>query len=298
MSMNATSRLPSFQEWTMGEHYSPYLVETRAAEPSPLRFFATRQREAISDPATSDLVLNLVTAGMCRDIACDFGHGRFRSTMRRGELAFAPAHSDCQYHGSGPFELLLVAFPHSLVRTVIEPVTERDFSDFAGLHARAFQDPQIEQLLRQMWCEAAADSPHGQLYLDGALTMLLARLLQLAEAPLPGVSGRSRLSPLILNRVLEYLNAHLDESLGLDDLAHVAHVSRFHFARLFKRSTGETPYQYLTRRRLEEAQRQLRDTNASVLEIALAVGFSSAAHFANQFKRQLGVTPSAFRSAS
>jgi methylphosphotriester-DNA--protein-cysteine methyltransferase len=50
-------------------------------------------------------------------------------------------------------------------------------------------------------------------------------------------------------------------------------------------------------RRLEEAQRQLRDTNASILEIALAVGFSSAAHFASQSKRQLGVTPSAFRSA-
>jgi AraC family transcriptional regulator len=76
----------------------------------------------------------------------------------------------------------------------------------------------------------------------------------------------------------------------------MAHMSRFHFTRLFKQTTGETPYQYVTRRRFEEAQRQLQETHASILDIALAVGFSSAAHFASQFKRQLGVTPSAFRN--
>jgi AraC family transcriptional regulator len=296
--MSSTRPPQSFYEWVMNERCNPYLLEARAAKPLPVTFFATRQHEAFPDPATPDLNLTLLTAGTGENIACDFDCGRFLLKAWPGEMAIAPAYTDCDYHGGGStFELLITAFPHRLVKAVIERATERDFTDFAELHARSFRDSQIEQLLRQMWCEAATDNPHGRLYMDGAMTLTLARLLQLAKDPLPAITARSRLRPVLLKRLSDYIDAHLDEPLGLDDLAEVAHMSRFHFARLFKQTTHETPHQYVTRRRLEEAQRQLRDTDASIVDIALAVGFSSATHFAHQFKRRFGVTPSAFRQA-
>jgi AraC family transcriptional regulator len=64
---------------------------------------------------------------------------------------------------------------------------------------------------------------------------------------------------------------------------------------VFRRETGETPHQFVTRLRLDEAAKLLRATNQTVLQIAMAVGFESASHFSVQFKRDYGVTPLAFR---
>jgi AraC family transcriptional regulator len=64
---------------------------------------------------------------------------------------------------------------------------------------------------------------------------------------------------------------------------------------VFRRETGETPHQYVSRLRLEEAARLLRATDQTVLQIAIAVGFENASHFSVQFKRDYGVTPLAYR---
>nr|WP_231585133.1 helix-turn-helix transcriptional regulator [Burkholderia sp. 9120] len=72
-------------------------------------------------------------------------------------------------------------------------------------------------------------------------------------------------------------------------------MSRFHFARVFRHETGETPHQFVARLRPEEAARLLRATDQTVLQIALTVGFENASHFSVQFKRGYGVTPLAYR---
>ncbi|WP_236002005.1 helix-turn-helix transcriptional regulator, partial [Paraburkholderia elongata] len=72
-------------------------------------------------------------------------------------------------------------------------------------------------------------------------------------------------------------------------------LSSFHFARVFRRETGETPHQFVTRLRLEEAARLLRATDQTVLQVAITVGFENASHFSVQFKRGYGVTPLAYR---
>lgn len=64
---------------------------------------------------------------------------------------------------------------------------------------------------------------------------------------------------------------------------------------MFRRATGETPHQHVTRLRLEEAARRLLSTDQSVLHIAIAVGFGNASHFSVHFKRDYGMTPLAYR---
>jgi AraC family transcriptional regulator len=88
----------------------------------------------------------------------------------------------------------------------------------------------------------------------------------------------------------------LSADIGLAELADVIGLSRFHFVRSFKKTTGIAPYQYLLRRRIERAQLLLREGSLSIGDIALSVGFKSAARFNRAFRRIVGTTPSAYRA--
>ena len=108
-----------------------------------------------------------------------------------------------------------------------------------------------------------------------------------------------QISPLpqaILRRVKEYMEAHLQDNLSLDQLARETRYSRGHFLRMFRAATGMAPHQYLTKRRIERAKRMLRDEEAtSLIDIAARCGFSSQSHMTRVFREQTGVTPSAFK---
>ena len=93
----------------------------------------------------------------------------------------------------------------------------------------------------------------------------------------------------------EYAAALLHRPLTLDELARVACLSPNHFLRTFKAAFHQTPHQYLTARRLEQASRLLLHTDLSVTEICLAVGFESLGSFSWLFRRQVGLSPEAFR---
>lgn len=100
-----------------------------------------------------------------------------------------------------------------------------------------------------------------------------------------------------MNRVLEHIDQHLDQPLELADLAQIAHFSPWHFHRLFTAWVGETLGDYLRRRRLACAAQQLASRpEASILQIALEVGFSSGEAFSRAFKQHFSVTPSTWRA--
>jgi AraC family transcriptional regulator len=99
-----------------------------------------------------------------------------------------------------------------------------------------------------------------------------------------------------LRAVIEYIHEHLDADLSLDHLAAVAHVSPYHFARLFKNSTGLPPHQYVIACRIERAKELLRQRDRlPIAEVATEVGFAHQSHFTRHFKRLVGVTPRRFR---
>lgn len=98
------------------------------------------------------------------------------------------------------------------------------------------------------------------------------------------------------HRVIDHIDAHLDEALELATLADVAHFSPFHFHRLFAAWMGETLGEYVRRRRLEVAATRLAaQPRVSVIDIALSVGFGSAEAFARAFKARFGISASAWR---
>jgi AraC-like DNA-binding protein len=98
-----------------------------------------------------------------------------------------------------------------------------------------------------------------------------------------------------LRRARDHIDRHYRTALDLDRLAKVAAVSKFHFARSFEATYGETPMRYLTRRRIERAQDLLRAANLTVTEVCTLVGFSSLGSFSSRFAQLVGESPSAYR---
>src|SRR5262245_50279692 len=100
-----------------------------------------------------------------------------------------------------------------------------------------------------------------------------------------------------LRRVTQYIDENLPRQLRLAELGALAHMSPYHFARLFKRSTGVSPHRFLVRRRIDRARALLVADTTPIAEIGRSVGFRAASHFATTFRRMAGVTPSVYRRA-
>jgi AraC family transcriptional regulator len=92
-----------------------------------------------------------------------------------------------------------------------------------------------------------------------------------------------------LLQVIDYINDALDQDIKLADLAQLLGMSQSHFSRLFKRSMGLSPHQYLLHQRVERAKQLLKYTNQSLVEIALACGFDSHSHLSRQFRQLIQV---------
>lgn len=157
-------------------------------------------------------------------------------------------------------------------------------------------DPFLFQLALRMKEELGSSDVSGRLYTETLVQTLALHLIQ-KHATLPGggASTSGGLPTARLRRVLSYMQANLEHDIDLNDLAAQAGMSRFHFARLFKQSTGETPIQRLTRLRIQDAQQLLRNTSLSIGEVCRQVGYQDQSHFATVFRRYSGQTPRAFR---
>lgn len=99
-----------------------------------------------------------------------------------------------------------------------------------------------------------------------------------------------------LRRALDFIEANLEQPIGLADVAASAGLTRMHFAAQFRSTTGYSPHAYLLRRRIERAQRLLRSSALSVLDVALSCGFGSHAHFTTVFGRMVGEPPTSWRT--
>lgn len=112
------------------------------------------------------------------------------------------------------------------------------------------------------------------------------------------VSKKNKSFPLSsrqLKRVDEFIDANIDRSLSVIDMAQTINISAGHFSRLFKRSVGVSPFDYVIQRRLSYIRCHLWQSNDDLSAIALAGGFSSHAHMSMVFKKNLGVTPRQLR---
>lgn len=157
-------------------------------------------------------------------------------------------------------------------------------------------DPQIESIALSLLSELRTGGLGGRLYVESLANILSIHLLRhhssVKQPSPPRFTGLDRAT---LRRVNTYIEEHLAEDLSLSTIAQVTHLSPYHFARLFKASTGFSPHQYVIWRRIERAKLLLSTTNWSLTVIAHAVGFANESHLALHFKRLTGLIPSSYR---
>lgn len=132
----------------------------------------------------------------------------------------------------------------------------------------------------------------GRLCVESLTNVLVVQVIRRLAGRQVARGGVGRLAEPTLNAVVEYIMANLARDIALADLAAVAHLSEFHFARIFKATTGQSPHRFVVGRRIERAKNLLAERRLTLSQVAAAVGFTDQSHFIRQFKRVVGVTPS------
>lgn len=290
---------------------SPQAADRPLADAEMARVLGTEPFRMVLDPAGGGIAhwrhdpLHDVVAPMTHHVVMAYNgavqrmerrSGRLVSagTFRPGVVIIIPEGASSRWDIPKPVDVVQLYLPH---RTLVRVADEADKARPVDLLERtAHPDPITSRLLL-----SAADVLEGNETLDSLfrqqLTDLLATRLLAAHAGAPAtvqpvVGG---LAPKVLMRAIERLRSESDADVSLASLAAQAGLSRFHFCRAFKESTGLSPHAWLRQHRLEQAMQMLRETDASVVTVAAALGYASQTAFAAAFKRLTGETPTDWR---
>jgi AraC family transcriptional regulator len=162
--------------------------------------------------------------------------------------------------------------------------------------SRKFADPRLSAMVTAVHAEVSAGFPNGRLFLDSVEQAMAVTLVNGHAVRHRSVQiYRGGLGSARLRRIKELVHTKMEDDLSLDEMAQSVGLSTAHFARMFRKSTGETPHQYVLRQRLERAQDMLRAPDARVLDVAVACGFKTQQHFAQAFRDLWGTTPTEYR---
>lgn len=159
----------------------------------------------------------------------------------------------------------------------------------------AVSDAHVVDLVGRLQAQAFAGQPWGAIYAEALSLTLASYVYGRYAVPLDEEDSKSFLPTMQSERLFTFVEEHLDDRLSLTMLAALVGYSPDHFARLFKRAFGRSPYQYIIERRVERAKSLLRDCTHSIGEVALRCGFASQAHLHTAFKQRTGLTPGAYR---
>lgn len=237
--------------------------------------------------------LHLQTAGICR-VRWSAEGTSGTETMRVSSLML---------HGQGTWDSMAFGGDSSRIVVSLDPACmtkmlrgDREVACFQIPSRWHFQDRQLEGLVRNLELEAGNDFHTGRLYAELLGLSLFEYLMQhYSHTRLLQPSGKGGLPKRRLDRVLEYIAANLSQSLSLMELAAIAGMSAYHFARLFKLSTGLTPHQYVLTQRMERAKHLLLRGQCNVTDVAFESGFNDLSYFSRMFRKATGISPARYR---
>ena len=158
------------------------------------------------------------------------------------------------------------------------------------------RDAELWTLGQRLAARLRSPIPGSRLFAETLVTQIAIKLLwNYSSLPRPNATAVEKLTDPRLRRVIDYLHGSFGDEISLDGLAEVAGLSPNYFLHAFKQSTGKTPHRYLTELRIARACELLQDPHRSIVDISLAVGFSSQSHLTTVFRRFMKTTPAAYR---
>lgn len=206
-----------------------------------------------------------------------------------------PAEADARWILNGESQCVYLAMPRQEVEHIFEqfevPAPDTHLWQLA---VKGFDEALVHELTLRLWNETIRVGPSSMLESSARIAILhgLARRFQSSRTI---KKTEARLDRQILNRVLEAIHALPASGISVDSLAQVAGLSPYYFSRLFRNTTGKTPYHYYDELRFRRACDLLTATRLSVGEIAQQLGFSSPSQFTRAFQRYAGCSPRTYR---
>ena len=191
-------------------------------------------------------------------------------------------------------ENLLIFFEPKFVEQI---ALENNFArGFEMTESYVDSDPLIQHLGLTLLYEIYKEEKPDKLYADTLTQSMVLHLLKnysTADSALKEMKGG--LSGYKLRLVSEYINDNLTDDLSLAEIAKVAGLSRYHFSRSFRKTTGMTPQQYLMQQRIERAKNLLENKKMPIVEVSLQTGFKNQSHFTTIFRKFTKLTPKIWR---
>lgn len=277
--------------------YPRFRRECRTIGRSALDMLRVQQSShQTSDPAIGSVVLRLVTESDLVRSRVDFGAGARTLSGRAGSFYLAPPDAVADWEADGSHEILLLAIEAERLRRLT--VADGAADPLAPLYGREVIRPEIAAALQRIWREGAPGDPASALIAEGMFLSLLGQLQRIAgEVPAVPDAREKALDARRVALVTEFVDAHLEAAISVEDMAAAVALSPAHFARRFRLATASTPHAFVLSRRIARASALLRDTDMAVAEIAHACGFSSQSHLTARFRAALGAPPAAYRRA-
>lgn len=158
-----------------------------------------------------------------------------------------------------------------------------------------FESPSLKQSMLKLKAVMVSPQEHEQTYAEHVGLVILCELRDALSGKREAQAFRGGLTARQLSRVCDYTTATLGKDISLSELAGLANLSKFHFIRAFKKTTGMAPYQFVIFTRVERAKELLADSNSSIAAVARSVGFHSTLQLDRAFHRLSGTTPSFYR---
>lgn len=210
--------------------------------------------------------------------------------LRPGDLVFVDSmepHTHCtSAQSKGTWNLLWVQFNGITARGYYSQYKTKDIPVL-----RASENPKIQLLMEKLLSANQSKSIGAEFLTSRILVELLTEILFTAGA----VISPKRNMPQFIKDALTDIDAHFPENLSLEYFSGKLRLSKYHFAKEFKKYTGYSPIEYIINTRLNHAKEYLQYSDLTITDISDAVGFNNTCHFINMFKQKTGITPLKFR---
>lgn len=257
-------------------------------------------------PATNMHVIGVQRKGEMSKAEFSFSHKRWQSFGGEGLSAISMGVAGDNAVSArwkkesvkGPLSSITIHFSPDTLKKVAVETFGIDESLLELQHVAFQNDEFIYQLAVAMNSQLAAKNNFCGLYAEQALQMLCVHIIsnyctfnKLVKEYKGGLPNNS------LTLVIDYISEHYNQTVSIDELATLCNLSSYHFARLFKQSTGLSPRQYILSIRIQRAKKLLATTSLLVEQVAYIVGYSNAHNFTRMFAKQVGVPPLKYRSS-
>lgn len=233
--------------------------------------------------------------GAAQEITWRRGDMRIHSRTRPGSITVIPDGHDGRWDIEGPLEVSHVYLTEQRLQHCADILAGGRRIELVG--RAGYDDAATSHILQMLSQPVVMTDPASRLFVEQAVDLLCTQLVR-AHSTLalsPAEAPRHGLADWQVKRVTDYMREFLDRDIGLDEMAALVGLSRFHFATAFRKATGQSPHHYLTGLRMTQARKLLSQPDLPIIQVALAVGYQTPSAFAASFRKANHMTPRAFR---